>query len=45
MVTLWDDIAKVKDDSKVILKAAKNEIQNLPQEEEYKGTLDAENVK
>ena len=45
MFTLWDDIAKVKDDSKVIIQAGKNEIKNLPQQEEYKGKLDAENVK
>ncbi len=45
MVTLWDDIAKLKDASKVILQAAKNEIKNLPQQEEYKGKLDAEDVK
>ena len=45
MVTLGNDIAKLKDASKVILQAAKNEIKNLPQQEEYKGKLDAENVK
>ena len=44
MVTLWNDIAKVKDDSNVILQEARNHIRNLPQHEEYKGTLDAENV-
>ncbi len=41
MITLDDAMRKLKEESRVILQAAKNEIRNLPQQEEHKGKLNA----